>query len=83
MIGGLRVIDGIDVVATLVPEEDAWQFEAAETRTTETQLRDRPTMRERVKGSIQKRCERDKPKRCESLMNLSSRVTPSKKIFSK
>ena len=26
-IGGLYVIDGIDVVATLVPEEDVWQFE--------------------------------------------------------
>ena len=39
--GGLYVIDGIDVVATLVPEEDAWQFEAAETCTTGTQLRDR------------------------------------------
>ena len=41
MTGGLYVIDGIDVVATLVPEEDAWQFEATETCTTETQLRDR------------------------------------------
>ena len=41
MIGGLYVIDGIDVVATHVPEEDAWQFEAAETCTTEAQLRDR------------------------------------------
>ena len=39
-IGGLYVIDGIDVVATLVPEV-AWQFEAAETCTTETQLQDR------------------------------------------
>ena len=38
--GGLYVIGGIDVVATLVPEEDAWQFEAAETCTTETQLWD-------------------------------------------
>ena len=34
MTGGLYVFDGIDVVATLVREE-------AETRTTETQLRDR------------------------------------------
>ena len=34
------MIDGTDVVATLVPEEDAWQFEAAETCTAETQLRD-------------------------------------------
>ena len=41
MIGGLCVIDGIDVLATLVPEEDAWQFEAAGTCTIETQLRDR------------------------------------------
>ena len=40
-IGGLYVIDGIDVVATLVLEEDVWQFEATETCTTETQLRDR------------------------------------------
>ena len=40
-IGGLYGIDGIDVVATLVPEEDAWQFEATETCTTETQSRDR------------------------------------------
>ena len=40
-IGGVYVIDGIDVVATLVPEEDAWQFEATETHTTETQMRDR------------------------------------------
>ena len=35
-IGGLYVIDGINVVATLVPEEDVWQFEATETCTTET-----------------------------------------------
>ena len=40
-IGGLHVIDGIDVVATLVPEEDVWQFEATETCTTETQMQDR------------------------------------------
>ena len=40
MIGGLYVIEGMDVVATLVPE-DAWQFEATETCTTETQLQDR------------------------------------------
>ena len=39
-IGGLYVIDGIDVVATLVPEEDVRQFEATETYTTETQLQD-------------------------------------------
>ena len=39
-IGGLYVIDGIDVVATLVPEEDVWQFEATETCTTETQMQD-------------------------------------------
>ena len=38
---GLYAIDGIDVVASLVPEDDAWQFEATETCTTETQLRDR------------------------------------------
>ena len=36
-IGGLYVID---VVATLVPEEDVWQFEATETCTTETQMQD-------------------------------------------
>ena len=35
-IGGLYVI-----VATLVPEEDVWQFEATETYTTETQTQDR------------------------------------------
>ena len=35
------VIDAIDVVAILVPEEDAWQFEAAETCIPETQLLDR------------------------------------------
>ena len=40
-IGALYVIDGIDVVATLVPEEDVWQFEATETCTTETQMQDR------------------------------------------
>ena len=39
-IGGLYLIDGIDVVATLVPEEDVWKFEATETRTTETQMQD-------------------------------------------
>ena len=39
-IGGLYVIDGIDVVATLVPEEDVWQFEATET-CTESQMLDR------------------------------------------
>ena len=38
-IGGLCVTDGIDVVATLVPEEDVWQFEATETCTTETRMR--------------------------------------------
>ena len=40
-VGGLYVIDGIDVVATLVPEEDVWQFEATEACTTETQMQDR------------------------------------------
>ena len=40
-IGGLYVIDGIDVVATLVPEEDVWQLEATETCTTEMQMQDR------------------------------------------
>ena len=35
------MIDGIDVVATRVPEEDAWQFEVAQTCIPETQLRDR------------------------------------------
>ena len=39
-VGVLYVIDGIDVVATLVPEEDVWQFEATETCTTETQMHD-------------------------------------------
>ena len=38
--GGLYVIDGIDHVATLIPEEDVWQFEATETCTTETQMQD-------------------------------------------
>ena len=33
-IGGLYVIDGIDVLATLVPEEDGLQFEATEACTT-------------------------------------------------
>ena len=37
----IGVIDGIDVVATLVPEEDVWQFEATEACTTETQMQDR------------------------------------------
>ena len=36
----LYVIGGIDVVATLVPEEDVWQFEATETCTTETQMQE-------------------------------------------
>ena len=41
-IGGLYVIDGIDRLwLTLIPEEDAWQFEATETCTNETQLQDR------------------------------------------
>ena len=39
-IGGLCVIDGIDVVEPLVPEEDVRQFEATETCTTETQMQD-------------------------------------------
>ena len=39
-IGGLYGIDGIDVVAILVPEEDVWQFAATETCTTETQMQD-------------------------------------------
>ena len=33
--GGLYVIDGIGVVATLVPDEDAWQFEAYNARAGE------------------------------------------------
>ena len=115
-IGALYVLDGIDVVATLVPEEDVWQFEATETCTTETQMQDReqesiavvdyedPSATEAieaydartVKSSIQKKCERDEPKRCESLMNSKSkfevkmevdesemRSTPGKKIWSK
>ena len=40
-IGGLYVVDGIDVLATLVPEEDVWQSEATEACTTETQMQDR------------------------------------------
>ena len=36
----MYVIDGIDVVATLVPEEDVRQFEATESCTTETQMQD-------------------------------------------
>ena len=88
-IGGLYVIDGIDVVATLVPEEDVWQFEATETCTTEIQVQDRKqelwttrisarrkplrlTTQEQVKSSIQKKCERNEPKRCENLMNSKS-----------
>ena len=34
------MIDGIEVVATLVPEKDAWQLEASQTCTTETQLQE-------------------------------------------
>ena len=88
-IGGLYVIDGIDVVATLVSEEDVWQFEATETCTTETQMQDREqesiavvdyedpqrrTTREQVKGSSQKQCGKDEPKRCESLTNSKSKL---------
>ena len=42
------MIDGIDVVATLIPEDDAWQFNAAETSTTDIQLlnRDQDTIAE-------------------------------------
>ena len=40
-IGGLHVIDQIDAVATLVPEEDVWQFEATDTCTTETRMQHR------------------------------------------
>ena len=40
-IDGWYVIDGIDVVATLVPEKDVRQFEATEACTTETQMQDR------------------------------------------
>ena len=92
-IGGLYVIDGIDVVTTLVPEEDVWQFEATETCTTETQMQDGeqesiavvdyedPATTEAIEAydartcesSIQKKCERDEPKRCESLMNSKSK----------
>ena len=52
MTGGLHVIGGIDVVAILVPAEGAWQIEATEACTAETQLQDRgrPTTREQVKG---------------------------------
>ena len=48
MTGSLYVVDGIDVAATLVPEEGAWQFSAAETSTTEIQLlnRDQDTIAE-------------------------------------
>ena len=111
-IGGLYMIDGIDVVATLVPEKDVWQYEATETCTTETQMQDgeqesiavvdcedpsatealRLTTREQVKSSIQKKCERDEPKRCENLMNSKPKMevdksemrsTPGEKIWSK
>ena len=84
-IGGLYVIDGIDVVANLVPEEDVWQFEATETCIPETQMQDGeqesiavvhyedPSTSETSENSIQKRCERDEPKRCESSVNLKSK----------
>ena len=87
------MIDGIDVVATLVPEEDVWQFEATETSTTETEMQDGeqestvvvdyedPSATEAIEAnvartgesSIQKKCERDEPKRCERLMNSKSK----------
>ena len=79
----MYVIDGIDVVATLVPDE------ATVTRATE-KMQDReqesitvvdcedPSATaaieayeaRTVKSSIQKKCEKDEPKRCESCMNL-------------
>ena len=40
MMGGLFVIDGIDVVAILVPEEDEWQCETTEACETEPRLQD-------------------------------------------
>ena len=39
--GSLHVIDGIDVVAALVPEEDVWQFEVTKTCAREIQFQDR------------------------------------------
>ena len=39
-IGSLHAIDGIDVVAALVPEEDVWQFEVMKTCAKEIQFED-------------------------------------------
>ena len=62
MIGGLCGIDGIDVVATLIPEEDAWQFNAAKTSTTDSQLlnRDQDTIAEWT-ATTQRRLRPEKP----------------------
>ena len=67
-------------------EEDVWQFEATETCIPEKlSCGDReqesiavvhyedPSTSETIENSIQKRCERDEPKRCESSMNLKSK----------
>ena len=82
-IGGVYLINGIDVVAILVPEEDVWQFEAQDkvqdqlrlwtTRIPVPRKPLRLPTREQVKSLIQKKCERDEPKRCESLMNSKSK----------
>ena len=39
-IGSLHAIDGVDVVAALVPEEDVWQFKVIKTCAKEIQLQD-------------------------------------------
>ena len=39
-IGSVHTIDGIDVVAALVPEEDVWQFEVMKTYAKEIQFQD-------------------------------------------
>ena len=36
----LHAIDGIDVVTTLVPKEDVWQFEVTKTCAREIQFQD-------------------------------------------
>ena len=94
-IGSLHAIDGIDVVAALVPEEDVWQFEVTKTCAREIQFQDgeqesvaivdredpvsltlkpsTPTKQERVRSSTQKKCGKEKPKRCKSSMSSKSK----------
>ena len=92
-IGGHYVIDGIDVMATLVPEGmcgSSKQQKRAQAKlrcrtesgnqvqlwNTSIPPRRKPlwlTTQEQVKSSIQKKCERDEPKRCESLTNSKSK----------